>query len=206
MPDDEIEKLLALYGQPDIVRALQKAKAFDLWTSDSPIGFAKVSREGVFLRANKTLCRFLKRTETELIGTNFKSITPHPVDEWDIAMVQRVVDGKISDYILPKAYEIAPETYVFAVIHPIGFRKPDGEFDHFWVLIIPTTREEVEKLQEEMVGKVILPPALSTSAKKSFTLSLMKFASKYRTEIVGAAGTMAAVIYAIYETILKEQQ
>lgn len=203
MADDEIEKILRAYGQECLIEAAAKAKAFDIWTKDAPVGFAKVSREGVFEKVNTTLCRFLQKTEVELLGSNFKTITPSPLDDWDIAMVQRVINGEIEDYILPKVYQVGMESYVFAVVHPVGFRNQKGEFSHFWVLIIPTTKEEVIAMQKAMVGKVILPPELYISQKRSLPISLMKFASKYQKEATGLLTVIGLALYAIYKEVLK---
>jgi len=202
--EKEIKSILEFYGQDDVMDAAAKAKAFDIWVHTAPVGFAKVSGTGVFLEVNQTLCRFLQMTEPEVIGTAFASITPPPLDSWDLAMVERVISGEIDDYILPKVYEIAEKTYRFAVIHPVGFRGLDDSFSHFWVLIIPTNQEDVENLQMEMVGKVILPPELSVSQKKKWLHSLMSYASKYPKEMGGIAGTILIAIYLLIKKMADE--
>lgn len=199
MQDDELQKILHFYSQSCVKDAAAKAKAFDIWIKYAPIGFAKVSPDGIFREVNETVCKFLHKTPTEIIGTSFAAITPAPMDVFDLAMVKRVIDGEIDDYILPKVYDIGEKQYRFAVIHPVGFRNLDGSFEGFWCLIVPTTQTEVEKAQIRMWGKTLLPESLYTSQKKGWLVPLLKFISKYRTEVIGSSVTIAGVIYAIKE-------
>lgn len=204
MESNELRALLLHYTQDDIVSALQKAKAFDVWTENSPIPFARFSRGGIIEKANEALCKFLKLPESEIVGKPFAHFSQEPLLSLDLAEVESVIDGKKDDYIFGKTYKDGNQKFTFAVIHPIGFRNPQNEFDHFWSLIIPTDQAGLEEIQKRMWGRVILPPELSTSQKKNSLLSLMSFVSKYRAETVGAAGTIAAIVYTVYKIIFVE--
>lgn len=206
MEKDDVKDALLRYGQPDIVSALQKAKAFDIWTKDSPIPFAKISRDGLFEKVNEALCRFFKLPETEILGKSFAVFSQEPLLSLDLAEVKFVIDGRKEDYIFAKTYKNSEGKFIFAIIHPVGFRTLEGEFDHFWTLIIPTDQETIETIQTQMWGGVILPPELTMSQRKNSLQLIMNFLTKYKKETAGAAGTITAIIYAVYETILKNGQ
>jgi PAS domain S-box-containing protein len=75
-------------------------RAFD----DAPIGMALVSRSGRWLKANRALCQIIGYAESDLLKTDFQSIT-HPDDlEKDLELVQRVIDGRIASYQMEKRY------------------------------------------------------------------------------------------------------
>ena len=74
--------------------------AFDL----SPLGMALVSLDGRWVRVNSALCQITGYEESELLATDFQSIT-HPHDQQaDLEQVTRLLEGEIEAYHLEKRY------------------------------------------------------------------------------------------------------
>ncbi len=70
----------------------------------SPLGLALASTDGTWLRVNEALCQIVGYTETELLATNFQTIT-HPDDlSADLELLERVLRGEIETYQLDKRY------------------------------------------------------------------------------------------------------
>jgi PAS domain S-box-containing protein len=71
---------------------------------NAPIGLALVSLEGRWARVNHVLCEMVGYSESELLATDFQTIT-HPEDlQADLDFVHQLVDGKIRDYQMEKRY------------------------------------------------------------------------------------------------------
>lgn len=68
------------------------------------IGMALVSPEGRFIQVNRALCRILGYSETELLATDFQSITLESDLEIDLAQVSRLLRGDIESYQIEKRY------------------------------------------------------------------------------------------------------
>jgi hypothetical protein len=181
----------------------QNSETLIAWIEGGLFGWAIVTPDGIFRKVNQTLCKILKRTENELIGTSFAAITPAELLPWDMANVNMVMQGEKTNYIMPKVYEIAPKEYVFVIIHPVGIRKQGGEFSHFSVLILPTTLDELKKMQIEMVGKIILPPELLELTKAHGLTFLIRSGMKYRKEVAEAVGWAVVLGSAIAAGIIK---
>ena len=74
--------------------------AFDL----SPLGMALVALEGRWLRVNSALCHITGYEESELLATDFQSIT-HPDDlTTDLEYVAQLLRGDIEKYQMEKRY------------------------------------------------------------------------------------------------------
>ena len=71
---------------------------------NAPIGMALVSKEGNWLKVNKSLCTIVGYSETELLAINFQKIT-HPDDlDKDLSLLHEILDGKRETYKLEKRY------------------------------------------------------------------------------------------------------
>jgi PAS domain S-box-containing protein len=71
---------------------------------DATIGLALVSLEGRWLRVNRPICEIVGYSESELLATDFQTIT-HPDDlQTDLNLVHQQLDGKIRDYRMEKRY------------------------------------------------------------------------------------------------------
>jgi two-component system sensor histidine kinase/response regulator len=67
-------------------------------------GIALVSPDGRWLRANPALCRMIGYSESELLGSDFQTVT-HPDDlDADLAQVKAVLAGDIHTYQMEKRY------------------------------------------------------------------------------------------------------
>jgi PAS domain S-box-containing protein len=74
--------------------------AFD----SAPIGMALVSTVGRWLRVNRRICEMLGYSETELLATDFQTVT-HPEDlDADLQLVHKVLEGSIPSYQMEKRY------------------------------------------------------------------------------------------------------
>jgi PAS domain S-box-containing protein len=88
----------------DITERKQAEERFRLAFNDAAIGMALVSSEGDFLQVNKALCDIVGYSESELLATNFQSIT-HPDDvNADLNYVARMLTGEIRTYQIEKRY------------------------------------------------------------------------------------------------------
>lgn len=122
-----------------------------LW-EDSVIGLAVIDKTGVFLRVNPALCRFLERTESELIGTTFKDVT-HPQDyEADWKMVQLLLAGQGEMYDMVKRYLPKLEGVEWAYLRVSALRNRNGDFLAFLSQVSPTDREESQPEQVSTRG------------------------------------------------------
>jgi PAS domain S-box-containing protein len=74
--------------------------AFDF----AAVGMALVAPDGRWLRVNQSMCRIVGFSETELLATDFQSIT-HPEDlHADLEFVQRMLSGAIDTFHMEKRY------------------------------------------------------------------------------------------------------
>jgi diguanylate cyclase (GGDEF)-like protein/PAS domain S-box-containing protein len=70
----------------------------------APIGMALVAPDGHWLQANPALCDILGYSETELLSTNFQTVT-HPDDlDADWQQLRRALAGEIVSYQIEKRY------------------------------------------------------------------------------------------------------
>jgi PAS domain S-box-containing protein len=70
----------------------------------SAIGMALVSLDGHFLQVNHTLCQMLGYSETELLSTDFQSLTVTEDLAPDLAYVRKAIAGGISHFEIEKRY------------------------------------------------------------------------------------------------------
>ncbi len=97
--------------------------AFD----NAAIGKALVGLDGRWIQVNRSLSRILGYTETELLATNFQSLT-HPDDlDADLNLIRQLIAGEIETYQMTKRY-----------IHKLGHTV--------WALLnVSLVRDEAEK-------------------------------------------------------------
>jgi diguanylate cyclase (GGDEF)-like protein/PAS domain S-box-containing protein len=93
----------------------------------APIGMALVAPDGDWIAVNRALCRLLAREESDLLTTNFQSLT-HPADlDTDLAQVDKVLEGQIDGYEIEKRYLRPDETVVWALLSVSVVRDADGQ-------------------------------------------------------------------------------
>lgn len=87
-----------------VAAARSNAERFRATFEQTAIGFALVAPSGRFLRVNSKLCEIVAYSREELEERTFQDVT-HPDDlAKDEALVQQVLEDRISDYTLEKRY------------------------------------------------------------------------------------------------------
>jgi PAS domain S-box-containing protein len=77
---------------------------FRLAFNDAAIGMTLVSPEGRFLQVNQALCDLVGYSDTELLATDFQTIT-HPDDlDIDLEYVRQMLAGEMTTYQMEKRY------------------------------------------------------------------------------------------------------
>ncbi len=184
MDENEIKELLEKHGKENLEQIFQKAEVLDHFMNTSLFGMAEVSGDGEFLKVNDALCKILKKSQGELVGSTFTEITPEPMLSIDLANVHLLKSGGKREYILPKFYKLEDGEFIFVVIHVVSALKLSGEFDRFFVILLPVSQEDYEENQEEIIGRVILPEGFSTLTKTKWLKSLTKYASKSKSNML----------------------
>ena len=91
------------------------------------VGLAIIGPDGRYLRVNPSFCRFLRRSEEELLGTTFDSVA-HPSDR-DEALVRhrRLMDGETEDEQFEKRFVCGDGTIVWGNVWTSAVRSEEGE-------------------------------------------------------------------------------
>lgn len=146
---------------------------------NSPIGIAKVARNGKFLSANPRYCEIVGYSETELLENTFQKLT-HPNDvDADSAEAKKLADSDTEQsYQMQKRYITKEGRSVWVNLLVYAVRKPTGEFDHFYTFAIelspiaaPTCNAEVK----EFSGRPELFRYIQNNPKESFLLVVAIF-------------------------------
>jgi len=96
--------IIWVMGQRNLKNLREREELIRLSFQNSAIGKALVAPDGTWLSANKSLVRMLGYTESELLKTDFQTIT-YPDDlETDPAYVQAMLRGEINVYHMEKRY------------------------------------------------------------------------------------------------------
>ncbi|SFR34090.1 PAS domain S-box-containing protein [Robiginitalea myxolifaciens] len=103
---------------------------------NSRVGMALVSKEGVFMQVNESLCTSLGYTQEELLQLTFQEIT-HPDDlETDLKLLNEVIDGKRNTYQIEKRYLRKDGQIAYIYLTVTGVKDIDGNLSHFISQII----------------------------------------------------------------------
>jgi PAS domain S-box-containing protein len=128
--------------------ALSPVQADDLFRNafeHAPIGMAIVGTDGAWLDVNNALCNLTGYEKSELLATNFQTIT-HPDDlENDLALVQQVLNGEIPTYQMEKRY-IHKLGYVVWVMLSVSTLKDEANHVRYFISQIEdiTARKQTE--------------------------------------------------------------
>ena len=99
----DINAMAAHLGETS-TRIAESEERFRRAFHDAAIGMALVSLEGKWLQVNEALCEMLGYSETDLLATDFQTIT-HPADlTRDLELVNELLAGKIEKYTMSKRY------------------------------------------------------------------------------------------------------
>jgi PAS domain S-box-containing protein len=127
------ERLEERTGQLENVLREQAASAlreseerFRATFEQAPVGVAHVAVDGRWLRFNRRLCEITGYGPDELAGLTFQEIT-HPDDlATDLALVRRLLDGRIPAYRLEKRYVRKDGTSVWVNLTVSLMREGSG--------------------------------------------------------------------------------
>jgi diguanylate cyclase (GGDEF)-like protein/PAS domain S-box-containing protein len=123
---------------------------FETAFSHAPIGMALIGLDGRWLKVNRAVCTMIGWPETELLERTFQDIT-HPDDlEADLAQVQRLLAGAISEYQIEKRYLTRTGSEIWALLSVSLVRDADGQPRHFISQIedISQRKRAEERLRE----------------------------------------------------------
>jgi len=103
------------------------------------VGMAKTSLEKRWLDFNDTLCNMLGYSREEFTQITWEEIT-HPEDiKADISQFNRVINGEINGYSMPKRFYHRDGSIIHAHISANAIRNVDGTVDHFVAIVLDIT-------------------------------------------------------------------
>ncbi|MCF3595943.1 PAS domain S-box protein [Rhodobacteraceae bacterium LMO-12] len=122
---------------------------------NASIGMALVGLDGSFLRVNSALCEFLGYPQSQLLKSDFQSLT-HPDDlNADLEFLNELVGGKIPSYSMEKRYIRKDGAIVWGLLSVSLFYKPDGQPDHAISQIVDVTEQHrLAELKSEFVATI----------------------------------------------------
>jgi PAS domain S-box-containing protein len=99
--------------------------------AQAPIGMALIGLDGRWIKVNRAVCEITGWTEAELLHRTFQDIT-HPDDlDADLAQVQRLLTGEISDYQMEKRYITRSRGEIWVLLSVTLVRDAAGRPRHF---------------------------------------------------------------------------
>jgi PAS domain S-box-containing protein len=103
----------------------------------SKIGLSFVSKDGMFLRCNQTLCELLGYSEAELKRKNFADLT-HPEDiSGDLEMLRKVLNNEIDEYPITKRYITKSGAVIWVKLVVTGIKNIDNAVVILFSQILP---------------------------------------------------------------------
>ena len=97
----------------------------------SSIGMALISKEGRWLKVNKSVCDIVGYSEKELLAKTFQDIT-HPDDlDLDLEHVGKMLRGEIESYHMEKRYFHKNGHVVWVLLSVSLAKDPEGQPVHF---------------------------------------------------------------------------
>ncbi|MCC8407897.1 PAS domain S-box protein [Mucilaginibacter sp. UR6-1] len=125
---------------------------FESAFENSPIGMALVSPEGKWLKVNRILANSLGYNAEEFAALTFQEIT-HPDDlNTDLELLEKLVNGEISNYEMEKRYYHKNGNIIWALLSVSLVRDNDGKPLHFVSHVYDITEK---KLQDEHIKQTL---------------------------------------------------
>jgi PAS domain S-box-containing protein len=122
---------------------------------NAAVGISLVNAEGVLLRVNESMAKFLDRPVNELEGRPLDQFT-HPDDlslgkpAWD-----RLISGAADQYTLEKRYMRKNGDAVWGLAHVSCIRKPGGEIAYLIKIIQDiTARKSLDEVRQVLMHEV----------------------------------------------------
>lgn len=136
----------------------------------SGIGIALVSPEGRWLRVNPALCNIFGYSETELLATDFQSLTAPEDLATNMECLRRALAGEINYYELHKRYIHKDGHLISALLTVSLVRDVQGHPLYFVSQVLDLTEQtraqlEIERLRLELAhsGRLALTGQLTAS-------------------------------------------
>ena len=131
----------------------QFKESFQSMFDHSTIGMALVSKQGLFMSVNKSLCKSLGYTNEELLNLTFQEIT-HPEDlDLDLNLLHEIIDGKRNSYQIDKRYFHKNGSIVYIILTVTAVTHLDGSISHFISQIVDiTVRIKAEQQLREFLA------------------------------------------------------
>ena len=102
--DTEINQRLLAERQVAVTALQESEDRFRKACEDASIGMALVAVDGRWIKVNSAMCEIVGLSETQLLATDFQSIT-HPDDlNADLSLLHQLMAGEIRTYQLQKRY------------------------------------------------------------------------------------------------------
>lgn len=123
-------KLAQIQTQNLLSKSKQNEHEFSSAFKYASIGMALVSKDGKWLRVNKSLCELLGYQERELLSSTFQDITYQDDLKKDLIHVQQMLRGEIDTYQMEKRY-ITKNGALVWVLLSVSLVWKNGEPKHF---------------------------------------------------------------------------
>ncbi|MEM1122659.1 MAG: PAS domain S-box protein [Bacteroidota bacterium] len=147
---------------------IRKEQILELSMIHSPIGMAHVALDGSWIMVNKALLKMFGYSETELLQSDFQSIT-HPEDlDKDLALLEKTIAGQIDTYRMEKRYLHKSGHYVWGWLSVALLRDEKGEPIHFVSQIVDIS--ERKAAEDELIQKEKLLQKIMKSAPIGMSL------------------------------------
>lgn len=123
--------------------------------NNATVGKAIVDLDGRFLRVNPALCDILGYSESNLLKTDFQTLT-HPDDlHQDLSKLDSLKAGSIASYQVEKRYVRANGATMWGLVSVGMVKDADGRPDHFISQIVDVTEQRrLSELKSEFVATV----------------------------------------------------
>lgn len=125
----------------DFAQETRFRKAFEIAVH----GMALASVQGRFLQVNAAFCSLLGYSESELLATNFQSITHLDDLDDDLRQMKRLFSGEIESYQMEKRYRHKNGKILWGQLAVSLVRGPDGQPLYFVAQIQDLTAEKLLK-------------------------------------------------------------
>lgn len=119
------------------------------------IGMALAEPSGRWLKVNQALCNLLGYSKSELLSTDFQSIT-HPGDlAADLDYVKQMLEGMLQTYQMEKRYLHKDGRIIWVLLNVSIVHTSDGH-PHYLIVQIQdiTSRKEIERIKDEFISIV----------------------------------------------------
>ncbi len=152
----------------------------------APIGMAMVAPDGRWLRVNPSVCEIVGYTESELLASDFQTIT-HPDDlNADLHLLHSVLAGEIPSYHMEKRYFHKDGRTVHIMLSVSLVRDPAGTPLYFISQIqdITLRKQAEERMRASLLEKELLLKEIHHRVKNNLQIvsSLLDLQSDHTTD------------------------